>query len=71
MKKIISLPALLLLFSSCCSAQTPPPIAGWHIPIGIQILAWIGVISTVLLLMVFILAFGEPVIDNKKKNNKL
>lgn len=71
MKRILSLPALLLLFSSCCSAQTPPPIPGWHIPIGIQILAWIGVISILVLIVVLILAFGEPVMDNKKKNHKL
>lgn len=66
MKKIISLPALLLLFSSCCSAQTAPPVSGWHIPIGIQLLAWIGVISILVLIVVLILAFGEPVRDEKR-----
>lgn len=66
MKRILSLPALLLLFSSCSSAQTPPPIAGWHIPIGIQLLAWIGVISILVLIVVLILAFGEPARDEKR-----
>lgn len=66
MKKIISLPALLLLFSSCSPAQAAPPVSGWHIPIGIQLLAWIGVISILVLIVVLILAFGEPARDEKR-----
>jgi len=60
MKRYLMLATALLLLSSWRVSPPVPPATGWYIPPGIQLLAWIGAATIVVLLVVFILAFGEP-----------
>jgi len=50
--------AALLFFTSC--GPDPDMPAVWYVPLGIEILAWIGFATVILLVAVFILSFGSP-----------
>jgi len=56
-KTSLLMAALLLLTS--CGPETEMP-AVWYVPLGIEILAWIGFVAVILLVGVFILSFGSP-----------
>jgi len=72
MKRSMILLSALLLLCGCCEGQGPRPW-GWYIPFGIQLLAWIGATTIVVLTVVMILSFGEPppkAKDKQKMNNE-
>jgi len=56
-KSILFLIAVTLLFTSC--GPDPDMPAVWYVPLGIEILAWIGFATVILLLVIFILSFGD------------
>jgi len=63
MKKLLYFTLLLAtmgLLTSCESEVVEAPL-GTYVPLGVEILAWIGFASVVLVMLVFILSFGgEP-----------
>jgi len=57
MKKLIILLATLVLLTSCSPEPDMPAV--WYVPLGIEILAWIGFATVCLLILVFILSFDD------------
>lgn len=65
--KYILLITLALLLTSC---EPEPTVAAMcYVPLGVEILAWIGFITIVLLVLFFIWAMSDCPFFNTNKNN--
>jgi len=58
-QKIYCMLAALPLLCSCETREVPAEAGGWYVPLGIEILAYVGFVAIVALLAIFILSFGE------------
>jgi len=58
-KKIYGMLLAMLMLCGCETREVPVEAGGWYVPLGIEILAYVGFVAIVALLAIFILSFGE------------